>query len=346
MEERDFRHAFLIIESAKRGTTHRHVLCAESDMERDSWIEVLVKHVDPEQAPLAPETTRDRSNSRISSKDVVVTAATPLSGLASADSKFVGAPSPSLINSMESQRATPSSSSSSLPPTASQGSVDSQLLGSSRINGPIPTSSISRPLTMVTSPSSDTLANTAGNAPTPRATKRQSAMPVRQSYSPAYLSKVASEGMSLPPGYNQDKERDRKAKSGRFWPTFGKTPEKPSRPVFGVPMADSIDVASVANLPAIVFRCIEYLEAKKAEQEEGIYRLSGSSAVIKGLKDRFDAEGDVNLRAVDEFWDPHAIAGLLKTFLRELPNSLLTHHLHSRFLAIMGGSSQSSARPS
>jgi len=37
-----------------------------------------------------------------------------------------------------------------------------------------------------------------------------------------------------------------------------------------------------------VYRCIEYLEAKHAELEEGIYRLSGSSAVIKGLRDRFN----------------------------------------------------------
>ena len=51
----------------------------------------------------------------------------------------------------------------------------------------------------------------------------------------------------------------------------------------------SLDVAQIASLPAIVFRCIQYLEAKKAEQEEGIYRLSGSSAVIKSLKDRFNA---------------------------------------------------------
>jgi len=134
----------------------------------------------------------------------------------------------------------------------------------------------------------------------------------------------------------RDKERDRKAKSGRFWPSFGKAPEKMARPVFGVALSDSIAIASRANLPAIVFRCIEYLEVKHAEVEEGIYRLSGSSAVIKGLKDRFDIEGDVNLIQVDEQWDPHAIAGLLKTFLRDLPNSLLTRDLHPRFLAVMG----------
>jgi hypothetical protein len=60
------------------------------------------------------------------------------------------------------------------------------------------------------------------------------------------------------------------------------------RAVFGIPLEESLDVAQIANLPAIVFRCIQYLEAKKADQEEGIYRLSGSSAVIKSLKDRFN----------------------------------------------------------
>lgn len=54
-------------------------------------------------------------------------------------------------------------------------------------------------------------------------------------------------------------------------------------------LEESLDVAQIATLPAIVFRCIQYLEAKKAELEEGIYRLSGSSAVIKSLKDRFNA---------------------------------------------------------
>lgn len=61
-----------------------------------------------------------------------------------------------------------------------------------------------------------------------------------------------------------------------------------AQPVFGVPLEESLDIAQIANLPAVVFRCIQYLEAKKADQEEGIYRLSGSSAVIKNLKDMFN----------------------------------------------------------
>ena len=51
---------------------------------------------------------------------------------------------------------------------------------------------------------------------------------------------------------------------------------------------------------------------------------------------RFPSEGDVDLLASDEHWDPHAIAGLLKTFLRELPASILTRELHLRFLSVIG----------
>ena len=47
-------------------------------------------------------------------------------------------------------------------------------------------------------------------------------------------------------------------------------------------------------------------------------------------------EGDVDLLSSDEYWDPHAIAGLLKTFLRELPASILTRELHLRFLSVIG----------
>ena len=67
------------------------------------------------------------------------------------------------------------------------------------------------------------------------------------------------------------------------------TPILQPRAVFGVSLEESLAVSQQANLPAIIYRCIQYLEAKHAEQEEGIYRLSGSSAVIKSLKDRFNA---------------------------------------------------------
>ncbi|KAI9818646.1 MAG: hypothetical protein M1826_001369 [Phylliscum demangeonii] len=61
--------------------------------------------------------------------------------------------------------------------------------------------------------------------------------------------------------------------------------------------------------------------------DEGILRLSGSSVVIRSLRDRFNAEGDVNLLTDGHSYDVHAVASLLTLCLRELPASVLTREL-------------------
>lgn len=364
-------------------------------MERDRWVDILVKHVDPEAksstqpvptatasvptsalaldvAPAAipasqpsavpATTTATTQNQAISGlrrkpsqllkqgKDVIVTSSRPLSSM-SKDSKFSDAPSPSIYNNMESQLPAQGQSSAAYSATQSftpqvvqspiDESVSSQQLPSRKPSGPVqnhrqPWGSDSSVVQGI-SPSSE--APPQFSEPASRANKRQSIMPGRPSVSlPPHnflnTPSTLSLGVTSP---IVEKERDRKAKSRGFW-GFGRSTEKAIKPVFGVPLTDSIAVANVAGLPAIVFRCIEYLEAKKAEDEEGIYRLSGSSAVIKGLKEKFDDQGDIKLLVADEHWDPHAIAGLLKTFLRDLPTSLLTRELHGRFLAVMGES--------
>lgn len=61
--------------------------------------------------------------------------------------------------------------------------------------------------------------------------------------------------------------------------------------IFGIPLENAVNVSRVCDhydLPAIIHRCIEYLEARDALTEEGIYRLSGSSAKVKTLKKRFN----------------------------------------------------------
>ncbi|KAF9341709.1 hypothetical protein BGZ91_004002, partial [Linnemannia elongata] len=112
----------------------------------------------------------------------------------------------------------------------------------------------------------------------------------------------------------------------------------PIRQVFGVTLEQAMEQGRVQpgyELPAVVYRCIEYLNAHKAKLEEGIYRLNGSSAVIKNLKEKFNHDGDVPLLASDDYYDIHAVAGLLKLFLRELPNSVLTRELHKDFLQVI-----------
>ncbi|KAI9270379.1 hypothetical protein BDA99DRAFT_602704 [Phascolomyces articulosus] len=116
------------------------------------------------------------------------------------------------------------------------------------------------------------------------------------------------------------------------------TDKNHSKRVFGVPLEDAVRVARVSDnyeLPAIVYRCIEYLDAKNAVMEEGLYRLSGSNMVMQRLKQKFNQEGDINLLAAKEEYDVHAIAGLLKMWLRELPTTVLTREHRNDFMHVI-----------
>jgi hypothetical protein len=107
--------------------------------------------------------------------------------------------------------------------------------------------------------------------------------------------------------------------------------------VFGLSLSEAIAASKIkANyeLPAVVYRCIEYLDANDAQNEEGIYRLSGSASTIQALKDKFNNESDYDLLNADEYYDIHAVAGLLKLFLRELSEPILTRELQQKFLHI------------
>ncbi|KAJ8606513.1 hypothetical protein MRB53_040888 [Persea americana] len=157
-----------------------------------------------------------------------------------------------------------------------------------------------------------------------------------------------------PWGPEKEKEKEKEKKKKKFW-AFGKDKtEQPQREVvrspsdpdlsfqsttiFGASLVDALQMSAPGAVPvavpSIVYRCIEFLDAKHAEREEGIYRLSGSNTVIKALKDRFNHDEDLNLLATDEYFDVHAIAGLLKLYLRELPSSILTRDLQRDFLDV------------
>lgn len=446
-DERNYRHAFLIIEAKKapNGSHSRHVLCAESDVERDSWVDILVRYVsgtfneDPatstsvgpspisinvnvppgqglgsgqprsstsstQEGPVSTPNGK-RAMRTMSKDDISHGAAVPFSQLSQDGTNaklFHSAPNPVFTqdprpNSASPtkgldpsahherdhytaeetarrilERGQPSGSSEQLSnslPTSSPLEGSSGNLVYLRANSELghysdpqrgshpkqePFSPENKPreqrrdrksvhpgLSAIASP---TAANFGDRAPSPE----PSATPIKG----GDRAKISApmNGAPIPAGYKFggkdvpsessafSNDRREKAKSRSFW-NFGRPVDKAiihiPRAIFGVPLEESIEVAEIARLPAVVFRCIQYLEAKKADQEEGIYRLSGSSAVIKGLKDRFNAEGDVDLLASDEYWDPHAIAGLLKSFLRELPASILTRELHLKFLAVI-----------
>ncbi|XP_029445961.1 SH3 domain-binding protein 1 [Rhinatrema bivittatum] len=70
--------------------------------------------------------------------------------------------------------------------------------------------------------------------------------------------------------------------------------------------------------------CVMMLLAK-GMKEEGLFRLAAGASILKKLKYSL-ASGSSN---IEEFYlEPHAVAGALKSYLRELPQPLMTYELY------------------
>lgn len=94
---------------------------------------------------------------------------------------------------------------------------------------------------------------------------------------------------------------------------------------FGVHMADLTEATSV---PIVMEVLLEYLEMHGL-YTEGIYRKSGAANCMRELK--VSLEKDPSSVKLDRY-AIHAITGILKQWLRELPEPLMTFALYSEFL--------------
>ncbi|KAM0721694.1 hypothetical protein Q7P37_002619 [Cladosporium fusiforme] len=323
-EENQFRHAFLILEPKRKDSSSlvRHVLCAESDEERDIWVDALLQYVD----------WRDDG------EDVGRGVPIPIS---KAD---ISAPrSPRVQKSFNELRPSsqgPDTSRLRHPESMRSVGYESTIAGEAPVMGP-PSARISE----TPSPPFDTTHHSTGSSGASEQSAPQH--PTISAPSNAQIIQNSGQwGMKPPPtpGFQKDKKRGLFGFRGRSSSDLG--PEKSASPgsqpdsgvrvSFGVPLAESIESATpvgvTTELPAVMYRCIEYLTYKNAIAEEGIFRLSGSNTVIKALRDRFNTEGDVDLVEDEKNYDIHAVASLLKLYLRELPASILTRELHLEFL--------------
>ncbi|XP_041794706.1 unconventional myosin-IXAa-like isoform X5 [Chelmon rostratus] len=86
------------------------------------------------------------------------------------------------------------------------------------------------------------------------------------------------------------------------------------------------------TVPQLVEKLINYIEMHGL-YTEGIYRKSGSTNKIKELRQGLDT--DVNSVNLDDY-NIHVIASVLKQWLRDLPNPLMTFELYEEFLRAMG----------
>lgn len=82
------------------------------------------------------------------------------------------------------------------------------------------------------------------------------------------------------------------------------------------------------QVPRVVDSCCQHIE-KYGLQTVGIFRVGSSKKRVRQLRDEFDRGMDVQL---DEDYSVHDVAALLKEFLRDMPDPLLTKELYTAFI--------------
>jgi hypothetical protein len=274
--ENEYRHAFLIMESKKKNDYNRHILWAETDEERDQWVNALLDAVDVSpvcEIQRSSQTLRHSSNGEYSSSMNSVTVVTPVS-----------------------------------PPTNSKMSISAPM-GFQRLS---------------INEWKGSQEEEVDEKEKSREKKRSGFFLFKKSPGP---KEPEAEKMPYSPdsggSYEEDETGDQDSDEA-----FG---------IFGVTLGDAVAKSSKevndCVVPSILVRCIDLLEDKGAIYEEGVFRLSGSNATIRTLKERFDREFDVDLVAMNA--DIHAVTGLLKRFLREIRNPIIPMALDREFRAAM-----------
>uniref|UniRef100_A0A673MSQ6 Rho GTPase-activating protein 17 n=1 Tax=Sinocyclocheilus rhinocerous TaxID=307959 RepID=A0A673MSQ6_9TELE len=107
-------------------------------------------------------------------------------------------------------------------------------------------------------------------------------------------------------------------------PTIQSQQEKPA---FGTALEEHLKRTS-REIALPMEACIMML-LETGMQEEGLFRIAAGASKLKKLK----AALDCSTSQLEEFYsDPHAVAGALKSYLRELPEPLMTYQLYEEWI--------------
>ncbi|XP_063441342.1 rho GTPase-activating protein 45-like isoform X4 [Mytilus trossulus] len=104
---------------------------------------------------------------------------------------------------------------------------------------------------------------------------------------------------------------------------------------FGVDFQEQVEQWKSA-VPPIVKRCLKEVE-QRGITLRGIYRVSGVKSKVEGLCQRFEKDPD-SIELSEEH--PNVISNVLKLYLRQLPEPLLTFKMYSEFIHLAKESSQ------
>ncbi|KAI4888877.1 hypothetical protein NFI96_018539 [Prochilodus magdalenae] len=111
--------------------------------------------------------------------------------------------------------------------------------------------------------------------------------------------------------------------------------ELPPPAVFGVELRRLVEKESQElKVPLIIQKCVAEIE-KRGLKVVGLYRLCGSAAVKKELRDAFERDSAAVTLNEELFPDINVVTGILKDYLRELPSALITKTLYEVVLEAM-----------
>uniref|UniRef100_A0A3B3UCN2 Rho GTPase activating protein 17a n=1 Tax=Poecilia latipinna TaxID=48699 RepID=A0A3B3UCN2_9TELE len=99
------------------------------------------------------------------------------------------------------------------------------------------------------------------------------------------------------------------------------------KPAFGTALDDHLK-RSGREIAVPMEACVMML-LETGMKEEGLFRIAAGASKLKKLK----AALDCSTSQLEEFYsDPHAVAGALKSYLRELPDPLMTSQLYDEWI--------------
>ncbi|XP_076412577.1 rho GTPase-activating protein 8 isoform X1 [Peromyscus maniculatus bairdii] len=136
----------------------------------------------------------------------------------------------------------------------------------------------------------------------------------------------------IPPEVIRYDEKLQNLHKGQLPPPAKTPPPRPPLPTqqFGVSLQYLKDKNQGELIPPVLRWTVTYLR-EKGLHTEGLFRRSASAQIVHQVQRLYDQGKPVNF---DDYGDMHVPAVILKTFLRELPQPLLTFQAYEQILGI------------